>query len=50
MTMCEHDREYLDENVLAAKEDPVVREAVETMDLTVISEKEIMQAAGVATM
>lgn len=32
--------------LLAAEEDPVVREAVETMDLTVISEKEIMQAAG----
>lgn len=36
--------------LLAAEEDPVVREAVETMDLTVISEKEIIQAAGVATM
>ena len=36
--------------LLAAETDPVVREAISSMDLTVIGEKEIIQAAGVATM
>lgn len=53
---------YLDNNVLntiesvtmkmliAAETEPAVREALSAMDLTVIVEKEIIQAAGVATM
>lgn len=36
--------------LLAAETDPVVREAISTMDLTVIGEEEIIKAAGEATM
>lgn len=36
--------------LLAAETDPIVREAISALDLTIIGEKEIIQAAGVATM
>lgn len=36
--------------LLAAETDPVVREAISSMDLTVIGEEEIIKVAGVATM
>ena len=36
--------------LVEAESDPVIREALATMDLTVIGEKEIIQAAGIATM
>lgn len=36
--------------LLEAENDPVLREAFSSMDLTVIEEKEIIQAAGAATM
>lgn len=36
--------------LIASETDSVIREALSQMDLTIISEKEIMQAAGVTTM